>query len=163
MHRINSNFLWFVPSCLEFVYSSDLYQPCEGSLSLLYFRAILGIHVLCKVLRVGDNPIKAAMGTGWLLFIMGPFYFNSLAPAKFECNFRYVIFKQLLAIDGWGITCEIALIWMSLDFTDDQSTLVQVMAWCRQAASNYLRQCWPRSLSPYGVTRPQCVNPSMYK
>ena len=36
-------------------------------------------------------------------------------------------------IDGWGISCEIALIWMSLDFTDDQSTLVQVMAWCRQA------------------------------
>ena len=31
-------------------------------------------------------------------------------------------------IDGWGISCEIALIWMSLDFTGDQSTLVQVMA-----------------------------------
>ena len=35
-----------------------------------------------------------------------------------------------------------------------QSTLVQVMAWCRQATSHYLSQCWPRSLSPYGVTRP---------
>ena len=60
-------------------------------------------------------------------------------------------------IDGWGISCEIALIWMSLDFTDDQSTLVQVMAWCRQATSHYLSQCWPRSLSPYGATRPQWV------
>ena len=29
-------------------------------------------------------------------------------------------------IDGWGISCEFALIWMTLDFTDDQSTLVQV-------------------------------------
>ena len=65
-----------------------------------------------------------------------------------------VIFKQILAIDGWGICCEIALIWMSLDFTDDQSTLVQVMAWCRQATSHCLSQYWPRSLSPYGVTRP---------
>ena len=37
----------------------------------------------------------------------------------------------------------------------DKSTLVQVMAWCRQATSHYLSQCWPRSLSPYGVTRPQ--------
>ena len=38
-------------------------------------------------------------------------------------------------IDGWGISCEIALLWMSLDFTDDQSTLVQVMAWAvRQQA-----------------------------
>ena len=41
-----------------------------------------------------------------------------------------IIFKQILVIDGWGISSEIALIWMSLD-TDDQSTFVQVMAWCR--------------------------------
>ena len=45
---------------------------------------------------------------------------------------------------------------MSLDFTDDQSALAQVMAWCHQATSHYLNQCWSRSLSPYGVTRPQC-------
>ena len=53
--------------------------------------------------------------------------FNSLAPGKFEWNLRHVIFKQNLVIDVWGICCEIALIWMSLDFTDNQSTLVQVM------------------------------------
>ena len=87
-----------------------------------------------------------------------PIGINSLAPGKYESNFRHVIFKQILVIDGWGISCEIALIWMSPDFTDDQSTLVQVMAWCRQATSHYLSQCWPRSLSPYGVTRPQWVN-----
>ena len=60
-----------------------------------------------------------------------------------------MIFQGNLVIDGWGISCEIALIWMSADFTDDQSTL---------ATSHYLRQCWPRSLTPYGVTRPQWVN-----
>ena len=81
--------------------------------------------------------------------------FNSLAPGKFEWNFRYVIFKQILVIDGWGISSEIALIWMSLDFTDDKSILVQVMGWCRKATSHYLNQCWPRSLPPYGVSRPQ--------
>ena len=32
------------------------------------------------------------------------------------------------------------------------------MAWCRQAPSHYLSQCWPRSVSPYGVTEPQWVN-----
>ena len=31
------------------------------------------------------------------------------------------------------------------------------MAWCRQATSHYLNQCWPRSRTPYDVTRPQCV------
>ena len=43
-------------------------------------------------------------------------------------------------IDGWGISCEIALVWMSLEFTDDESTLVQVMVWYRQATSHYLSE-----------------------
>ena len=51
-----------------------------------------------------------------------------------------------------------ALRWMSRDLTEDKSTLVQVMAWCRQAPSHYLSQCWPRSMSLHGVTRPQWVN-----
>ena len=41
---------------------------------------------------------------------------NSLAPAKFEWKFRHVIFKHILLIDSWGISCEIALIWMSVDY-----------------------------------------------
>ena len=85
----------------------------------------------------------------WLLTHWPLWYLNEILD---------VIFILILVIDGWGIPCEIALIWMSLDFTDDQLTLVQVMAWCRQATSHYLSQCWPRSLSPYGVTRPQSVN-----
>ena len=32
------------------------------------------------------------------------------------------------------------------------------MAWCRQATSHYLSQCWPRSMSPYGVIGPQWVH-----
>ena len=63
-----------------------------------------------------------------VLQLTRPLFLNSLAPGKFEWNFRYVTFKWILAIDGCGIYLEVALIWMSLDFTDDQSTLVQVMA-----------------------------------
>ena len=63
-------------------------------------------------------------------------------------NFREVIFK--LISDGWGISCKIALRWMPLDLTDDKSTLVRVMAWCRQATSHYLSQCWPRSIASLG-------------
>ena len=77
---------------------------------------------------------------------------------RFEQNFRLVIFKLISVIGGWGNSCEIALRWMPLDLTDDKSILVQVMAWCRQATSHYLSQCWPRFISPYGVTRPQWVN-----
>ena len=83
---------------------------------------------------------------------------NSLAPGRFEWHFREVIFKLIFVIDGWDIPFEIAIRWLLLDLTDDQSTLVQVMAWCHEATSHYLSQCWPRSVSPYAVTRPQWVN-----
>ena len=88
---------------------------------------------------------------------------NSLAPGRFRFNFRYVIFKLILVNDGWGISQETALRLMPLDLTDDKSTLVQVMAWYRQATSHYLSQCWPRSMSPNGVTRRQWVNSVVVK
>ena len=37
------------------------------------------------------------------------------------------------------------------------------MAWCRQAASHNLNQSWPRSLLPYGVTRPQWVKGCLHE
>ena len=85
-------------------------------------------------------------------------HINSLAPGRFELNFIQAVFKLILVTGGWAIFCETTLRWMSLDLTDDKSTLVRVMAWCHQATSHYLSQCWPRSLTPYGITRPQWVN-----
>ena len=73
--------------------------------------------------------------------------FNSLWPGGPWWNFRWVLFKPITRR-------------MSLDLTDGKSTLMQVMAWCRQATSHYLSQCWPRSMTPYGVTRPQWVKAS---
>ena len=100
-------------------------------------------------------------GTAWSrggAWMMGRTLFNSLTPGRFEWKFGYVIFKVILVILGYGVQCQVALIWMSMELTDDKSTLVQVMAWCHQAPSHYLSQCWPRSTSPYGVARPQWVN-----
>ena len=65
--------------------------------------------------------------------------------------------KLILATDGSGIFCEITLRWMLLHLTDDKSTLDQVMAWCRQATSYYLSQCWPRSMLLFGDTRSQHI------
>ena len=70
--------------------------------------------------------------------------FNSILCRSFSSDF--------FVNGGWGISYEIAL-----DLTDDKSTLVQAMAWCRQATSHYLNQCWPKSMPPNGVTRPQWV------
>ena len=54
-----------------------------------------------------------------------------------------------------GTSCEIALMWISLDFNDEKSILVQVMPRYCQATSHYLNQCWPSSFSSYDITRIQ--------
>ena len=54
---------------------------------------------------------------------------------------------------GWDISCEIVLRWMSHHLTDDKSTLVQVNAWCHQATSHYLSQCWPKSMPVFPKSR----------
>ena len=66
-------------------------------------------------------------------------------------------FKLILAINTLSIFCEIPIRWIQ-HLTGHYSTMVQAMAWCRQATGHYMSQCWPKSLAPYGVTMPQWVN-----
>ena len=46
---------------------------------------------------------------------------------------------------------------MTQNPTDDESTLVQAIAWCYQT-SFFLNQCWQSSMMSYGITRPHWVN-----
>ena len=81
--------------------------------------------------------------------------FSSLAPGR--CYLELVIFKLIsgaFAVKLPSDECHET----SLMIIVNASMLVQVMAWCRQATSHYLRQCWLRSMSPYVITRPQWVN-----
>ena len=58
----------------------------------------------------------------------------------------------MLLIYYWDIPSAVALTWISWDFINAKSTLVQVMAWSRrQATTHYLNQCWPSSMLPYVV------------
>ena len=40
---------------------------------------------------------------------------------------------------------------------DDKSALVLAMAWCHQATSYYLSQCFPRYMSTYSIFRPRLI------
>ena len=99
----------------------------------------------------------------WVLVLDWSDLFNSLAPGGFDHSLKLVNFKLISTINILSIFCEIAIRWMPQHLTDHESTLVQVMAWCRQATSHYLSQGWPRSLLPYDVTRPQWVNHFFFK
>ena len=72
---------------------------------------------------------------------------NTLAPGKWSCNVNLVIFKLMSGIDNLSISGEIVCRWIPQDLIDDKSTLVQKMAWCHQATSHYLKQCWPGSVA----------------
>ena len=70
---------------------------------------------------------------------------------------KNVIFSLSLQTGIFRSLYDNVIRWMPQDLTDDKSTLGQAMAWCHQAASHYLGQCWPSYMSSYGVTRPQWV------
>ena len=87
----------------------------------------------------------------WML--CGENVLNSLAPGRCLSNLKSTIFKLIILNSSMDIHCEIAFRWMQDYLTNEQSTLVQVIAWCHQTTSHYQSQSWPRSLLPYGITR----------
>ena len=121
---------------------------------------ITAVGWVCKICKMTPSALLWHLRWWWRKGMAEEIH--SLAPGGFENIFQNVFFKLISWIDTLSNSCETALRSMPQNPSDDKSTLVQVMAWCRQAASHYLSQCCPRSLSPYGVTRPQWVNMSYY-
>ena len=102
---------------------------------------------------------SSLQGLRWLVSTDCGLTVNSLAPGRHRsrCHFKTAIFNLVLLIGIFTSFEDDALRWMPRDLTDDKSTLVKIMTWCRQATSLYLSQSWPGSISPNGVTRPQWV------
>ena len=134
------------PSCR---YTIGLYKNCHLFVTRLLSEPIIDYHwvptnQLPWFSKIFFGNTQSKICDTWYIFIPRTtnYNINSLAPGRFEFY------------NGWNITCEIALRWLSLDHTDNKLTLVQVMAWCRQATSHCVSQCWLSFLPPYDVTRP---------
>ena len=116
------------------------------------------VHLINRNFNCNTLTLSRNIGIDFVPDIFAvPWLFSLIGPWGIWIKFCTYNFQTILVVDGWGISCGSAPIWMSLGFTDDQSTLVHVMDWCCQTTSHFLSQCWPRSLSPYCVTRPQRV------
>ena len=88
---------------------------------------------------------------------LGILSINSLAPRRYDHNLKLAIFNFISRIGNLSISHEIAEVntrrpqWWSVNIGSGNG-LVQL--------GNKLlpsSQCWPRSMSPYGITRPQQV------
>ena len=65
---------------------------------------------------------------------------NSLSPGGYDFDFKCVLIKCVVVITVMSNSTVNAFDWMAQYSTDNKSTLVQVMAWCHQATSHYLKQ-----------------------
>ena len=72
---------------------------------------------------------------------------NSLVPGRWPKKQGKIFFNVKFSkyISWYTCTYESCL----------KSTMVQVMAWCCKATSHNLSQCWPMSVSTYGISSPQ--------
>ena len=69
-----------------------------------------------------------------------------------------IIFKPTIQNSSLDTQCEIALEWMTKNFTNEKSLLLHVEALCQQETNHYLSQCCHRLMASYGVIRSRWVN-----
>ena len=87
--------------------------------------------------------------------VLATSHIKYLQSDGYELDFKEQIWLKLVYRLCWTIThCSERAIDLS-DFDAGCCFLYQDSLICYQATSHYLSQCWIRSLSPYGVTRPQ--------
>ena len=119
---------------------------------------------------VGPYPWTSQKGWVPHPWISGANYFSLYGTHCFLTHWRQghldaILKLQFSFLFYWLVSSDLLMI-MHPDECHGTSRMIsqhwfQVVAWCRQATSHYLSQCWPSSTSPYGVTRPQWVNENM--
>ena len=87
----------------------------------------------------------------WILLTMWDFGDVSVSLRVWFSNSSHRILS-------WAFAVKLLPYEYYTDLTDEKTTLAQVMPSCHQVTSHYPNMRWPRSMSPYGVTRPQCLN-----
>ena len=88
--------------------------------------------------------------------------FNNFRPEKNGLHFADDIFKCQFLKEKFYILIQFSLKFVPNSPTDNMSVLVQVVAWCKTDNKLLPKNCWLRSLMPFGVTRPQWVKPKQH-
>ena len=143
MHRCVSSFMWMW-FLIHIINSIPVFKVTNN---LLFHRMVppAAYKILFNVFKITSN--NTDNNSLWKFLANEMEYSHSFVNSlKLVIQ---VIFQLIIVIDDCLISSQIALRWMSLDPTDDKSTLVQVMVWCCQATNHYLNQCWPNSLLLY--------------
>ena len=107
--------------------------------------------------RPGDKPLSEPMMVSLPthICVTQPQWVKSLTSERCGTTSQRILFRHLVKCSSFATRCDITLKWKLRRLTNEKSSLV--MIYCRQGISHYLSQSRPRSISPYGVSRPQWV------
>ena len=97
--------------------------------------------------ELSGNPVLFQTYPCPVLFL----WINSLYSKIFYNNPKCTIFTCVSLIDILNRACVIAFSWLPRILINTVPSLVHMTAWGRQTRSPLLMQCWPRSLSPWGI------------
>ena len=91
-------------------------------------------------------------------------FIQLIAPWETFIIDKCVFLKWFVLITAVSISIDAALRWMAWDDrTNDKSTFVRIMVWCRQAVSHYLNQCRLRFITSLGpITHQGPIKKSLY-
>ena len=104
--------------------------------------AVYKLNITCKT--VYTRAVKAC---NWLVRWLWCCF---LRPMIYGSNLKSALSEYTLWINLMSTYCKVAL-------NDAKSALLQFMACSPQGTSHYLSQWLPRSVSSYGLIRPQCA------
>ena len=111
-------------------------------------------------MRLNDGTLFIqwkCLASQWAAMHIGTQY-QLIFPSEMCLRFSKCDPEHMLHIKVMNISSEIDLSWMAGNVCEEESTLIQVMAWCREATRHSLSQYWPWSLSPYNITRPLYID-----
>ena len=88
---------------------------------------------------IGKKSIAPYYDYNFMIYSLWDVAELSFWSCNFQIHSMYSCAKHYL----WNCSDDFAT-----DHSDEKSTLVQVLTWCRQATSHHLSQCWFRPMSP---------------
>ena len=140
-----------VQSCVNFM---KVTLSMSGSSDIVTTAPVTILYVVFLV--SSNHRSHDTVNIALLIFTLGTNFNISFFPEEYGDNFKCVISQQSIIISIVSISSEMSPKRIpQLDFIYHKSTLAKVMTWCRRATSHWFNHCWPRFISPNGITRRQ--------
>ena len=140
--RLRQNGRHFTHDIFKCIFlNEDIWIPIKISLKFVPQGPINTIPALVQIMdwrRPGDKPLSGPMMVRLPthICVTWPHWVNTLVPGISGWNFENAIFSLVFLIGIFKSPYDYVLAWMPLVVNDDNSILVQVMAWHHQATSH---------------------------